>query len=97
MLVVTFLFSAALHSLEKTTIFKVLFDDDVRDGVEHDLDILCVCGAGHVGVDLFHTLLHVEVQELCLDVGAGVVVCVRTCRTNVKVSLQPRCSSACYC
>jgi hypothetical protein len=80
---ITFLFSTAIHSLEKTTTFKVLFDDDIRDSVEHNLDVLCVCGTGHVGVDLLHTLLHVEVLKLCLDVGAGVVVCVRTCRKMV--------------
>lgn len=62
--------------LEKTTILKVFFDDDVCHGVEHNLDVLCVCGTGQVGVDFFHTLLHVQLQELCLDVVAGVVICV---------------------
>lgn len=60
--------------LEETAILKVLFDDDVRHGVEHDLDVLCVCGTGQVGVDFFHALFHVQVQELRLDVVAGVVV-----------------------
>ena len=81
--IITFLFSTAINSLEKTTTFKVFFDDDIRDSVEHNLDVLCVCGTGHVGVDLLHTLLHVEVLKLCLNVVAGVVICVRTCRTIV--------------
>lgn len=60
--------------LEKTAVFKVFFDDDVCHSVEHNLDVLCVCGTGQVGVDFFHTLLHVQVQELRLDVVAGIVV-----------------------
>lgn len=62
--------------LEKTAIFKVFFDDDVCHSVEHNLDVLCVCGTGQVGVDFFHALLHVQLQELRLDVVAGVIVCV---------------------
>lgn len=65
---------AAAFVLEETAIFKILFDDDVRHGVEHDLDVLGVCGTGQVGVDFFLALLHVQVQELRLDVVAGVVV-----------------------
>lgn len=67
--------SLSLRScLKKTAVFKVLFDDDVRHGVEHDLDVLCVCGTGQVGVDFFRALLHVQVQELRLDVAAGIVI-----------------------
>lgn len=62
--------------LEKTAIFKVFFDDDVCHSVEHNLDVLCVCGTGQVGVDFFHTLLHVQLQKLRLDVVAGVIICV---------------------
>lgn len=74
-LVTTHLFSP-WSCLEKTAIFKVFFDDDVRHGIEHNLDVLCVCGTGHVAVDFFHALFHVQFQELRLDVVAGIVICV---------------------
>lgn len=61
-------------SLEKTAIFKVFFDDDIRHSVEHNLDVLCVRGTGQMGVDFFHALLHVQLFELRLDVVAGVFV-----------------------
>lgn len=63
-----------LSLLKQTTVFKVLFDDDIRHGVEHDLNVLRICGTGQVGVDFFLTLLHVEIQELCLDVVAGIII-----------------------
>lgn len=67
------------RGLEETAIFKILFDDDVRHSVEHNLDVLGVCGTRQVGVDFFLALLHVQVQELRLDVVAGVVVRVGPC------------------
>lgn len=54
----------AARLLEETAVFEVLFDDDVGDGVEHELDVFCVCGAGHVGVDLLDVSAQVQVQEL---------------------------------
>lgn len=54
----------AARLLEETAVFEVLFDDDVGHGVEHELDVFCVCGAGHVGVDLLDVSAQVQVQEL---------------------------------
>lgn len=59
-------FSAWL--LEETTIFQVFFDDDVGHGVKHKLDVLCVCGTGHVRVDFFYVFPQVQVQKLHFDV-----------------------------
>lgn len=66
--------------LEKTTVFQIFFDDDVSDGIEYKLDVLCVCGAGHVGVDFFNVSAHVQVQELHFDVVTSVLICVWTLR-----------------
>lgn len=60
--------------LEETATFKVFFDDDVCHSVEHNLNVPCVRGTGQVAVDFFHALLHVQFQELRLDVAGGVVV-----------------------
>ena len=68
--------SSLWSCLEKTAILKVFFDDDVCHGVEHNLNVLCVCGTSQVGVDFFLALLHVQVQKLRLDVVARVVICV---------------------
>lgn len=69
-----------LGLLEEAAVLQVLFDDDVGDGVKHKLDVFCVCGAGHVGVDLLDVTTHVQVQELHFDVVAGVLIGVGTCQ-----------------
>lgn len=68
--------------LEESAIFQVFFDDDVSHGIKHKLDVLRVCGAGHVGVDLFDVSAHVQVQELHLDVVTGILVSVRAFTEN---------------
>ena len=52
---------------------EVVGDDDVRHGVEHKLDVLCVGGAGHVAVDLLGRALVLGLK-LGLDVGGGLSV-----------------------
>ena len=64
------------NRLEQTAVLKVFFDDNVRHGVEHNFHVLCVCGTGQVGIDFFHSFLHVQLLELQLDVIAGVFICV---------------------
>ena len=66
-----------LPSLEQAAVFEVVLDDDVRDGVEDEADVVGVGGAGEVGVDLLLVLALVEVLELHLDVGRRVLVRVR--------------------
>lgn len=72
--------------LEESAILQVFFDDDVSHGIKHKLDVLRVCGAGHVGVDLFDVSAHVQVQELHLDVVTGVLVSVRACVRKKRFS-----------
>ena len=43
---------------------EVVGDNHIRHGVENKLDVLCVCGAGHVAVDLLRRRL-----VLCLKLG----------------------------
>lgn len=69
--------------LEQTTVLKVLFDDNVRHGVKHDLDVLRVCGTGQMRVDLFHSLLHVKLLKLLLDISAGIIVRVWTWKSHI--------------
>lgn len=73
--------------LEETTILQVFFDDDVGYGVEHELDVLGVCGAGHVGVDLLDVSAHVQVQKLHLDVVPSILVSVGTFRNTRESTL----------
>lgn len=74
--------------LEETTVFQVFFDDDVGYGIEHKLDVLCVCGAGHVGVDFFDVSAHVQVQELEFDVVTSILVSVRTLMNEITFSFS---------
>lgn len=62
--------------LEETTIFQIFLDDDVGYGIKHKLDVLCVCGTRHVGVDFFDVPAHVQVQELHLNVVPSILVSV---------------------
>lgn len=57
---------------------EVVLDDDVRDGVKDELDVVGVGGAREVRVDLFRLAALVEVLELFLDVRRRLVVSVHT-------------------
>lgn len=64
--------------LEETAVFEIFFDDNVCYGIEHKLDVLCVCGTGHVGVDFFDISSQVQIQELQLDVVTRILKGVGT-------------------
>lgn len=50
--------------LEEAAVFEVVFDDDVSDGIEHELNVGGVGGTGKVSVDLFSVLLLVQILKL---------------------------------
>lgn len=54
--------------LVQSTPPKVVGDYDIRHGIENKLDILSVCGASHVAVNLFCCALVLSL-ELSLDIG----------------------------
>lgn len=60
--------------LEEPTVLKVVFDDDVSDGVKDELHVLGIGGAGEVGVDLFGVLPLIQVLKLALNVSGGVLI-----------------------
>ena len=64
--------------LEKAAIFEIVLDDDVRDGVEDELDVGRVRSAGEVRVDLLLVAAFVQALELHLDVSCAFLVRVRT-------------------
>ena len=59
---------------EQPTVLEVVFDDDARDCVKHEADVVGVRGAGEVRVDLLLVLPVVQVLELKLDVRRAVLV-----------------------
>ena len=61
---------------EEAAVLQVVLDDDVGDGVEHELHVLGVGGAREVRVDLLGVLALVQVLELALDVAGCLVVLV---------------------
>ena len=60
--------------LEQSAVLEVVLDDDVRDGVEDEPDVVGVGGAREVRVHLLHVLALVQVLELELDVVGAVLV-----------------------
>lgn len=66
--------SSSSSSSKETTVFQVVLDNDVGDGVEDKLHILGIRGAGEVGVNLLGVLPLVQVLELTLDVGSCFLV-----------------------
>lgn len=40
-----------MHTLVQPAAPEVVGDDDVRDGVKDELDVLCICGASHVAIN----------------------------------------------
>lgn len=73
-------------SSEKTTVFQVVLNDDVGDGVKDELHILGVCGAGEVGVNLLGVLPLVQVLKLTLDVGSCFLVRIRAWQKQMRKS-----------
>lgn len=62
--------------LAKTAIAQIVCDNDVSHCVEHELNVVGVCRAGHVAVDFFVCRLVLRF-ELCLDVGGSLSVFLR--------------------
>ncbi|KAJ8344589.1 hypothetical protein AAFF_G00232430 [Aldrovandia affinis] len=63
-------------ALEQAAVLQVVLDDDVGHGVEDELHVLGVGGAGEVCVDLLCVLLLVQVLKLGLDVAGRLVVLI---------------------
>ena len=63
-------------NLEEATVFEVVLDDDVSDGIKHKLDVVGICGTSEMCVDLLLILAFVQVLKLHLDVGSCFLVCV---------------------
>lgn len=53
-----------MPTLEEAAVLEVVFDDDICDGVKDKLDVVCVCGASKMCVDLFCVFLLVQVLKL---------------------------------
>lgn len=66
----------AARRLVEAAAAKVVGDDDVGDGVEHELNVVGVSGAGHVAVDLLRGRLVLRF-ELGLDVSGRLAVLLR--------------------
>lgn len=64
---------------EEAAVLQVILDDDIGDGVEHELHVLGVGGAREVRVDLLGVLALVQVLKLRLDVAGCLLVLVGPC------------------
>lgn len=68
-----------LGCLVEAATAQVVGDDNVGDGVEHELYVVGVGGAGHVAVDFLGRGFVLSL-ELGLDVRGRLAVLLRTCR-----------------
>jgi hypothetical protein len=59
---------SAVSSLKQSTIFEIVLDDDVRDSVEDELNVVCVGGAGEVRVDFLLVFSFVQIFEFHANV-----------------------------
>ena len=50
--------------LEESTIFEIVFNYDICDGIKYKLDIVGVSGTGEVCVDFFCIFTFIKVLEL---------------------------------
>ena len=80
-------FQRYLRFLVEAAASEVVCDDDVGDGVEHELNVLCVGGAGHVAVDLLRRRL-VFGFELGLDVGGRLAVFLKKSDKMFSIELR---------
>lgn len=62
--------------LEEATVFQVVLDDDVCDGIKHKLNVIGVCGAREVSVDFLKALFLVQILKFHLDVSSCFFKCV---------------------
>lgn len=63
---------------QKAAVLEVVLYDNVGDGVEHKLDVVCVRGTSEMGVDLFLVLSPVQALELFAYVARCVLISVGT-------------------
>ncbi len=73
---------ATVVQLEQPAVLEVVLDDDVRDRVEDEPDVVGVGGACEVAVHLLLVLALVQVLELELDVRRAVLVRLRAWKTR---------------
>ena len=64
--------------LKKTTIFEIVFDDDISDGIENKLNIISIGGTREVSVYLFGIFPFVKILELHLYISGRLFVRVIT-------------------
>lgn len=69
----------AVCDLIQSASSQVIGDDDVGNGVEHELNIVRVSRTCHVTIDLFSSRF-VFGLKLCLDVSSGFSILLRSCK-----------------
>lgn len=69
------------HTLVEAASPQVVRNDDIRHGIEHKLNVICICGTRHVAINLLGRGLVLSL-ELCLDVGGRLPVLLSACQDS---------------
>ena len=71
--------------LEKSTVFEVVFDDDVSDGIKYKSNVVGISGTCAMSINFFCIFAFVQVFEFHLNVSSGILVCVGTWKETSKI------------
>jgi hypothetical protein len=75
-----------VDKLEEAAVFQVVLDDDVCDGVKHELNVIGVGGTREVSVNFLEAFFLVQVFKFHLDVGSGFFKCIRAWKSKINYS-----------
>ena len=70
--------------LKESAILKVILDDDIRDRVKHELDIVSIGCTCKMCVDFLCVFSFVKVFKLQLNVGGSFFISIRPCAKNAN-------------
>ena len=67
---------------KESTVFEVVLDDDIRDGIKDKCYVIGVSGTCEMSIDLFGVFALVQILKFHLDVSCGIVERIRTWNKN---------------
>ena len=67
-------------SSKKSTVFEVVLDNDVGDGIEDKSNIIGICSTGKMSINFFCIFAFVQIFKFHLDMSSCFFVRIRACK-----------------